>query len=413
MATVSEIRSAMEMMEYGKDLSNQSKEMIFENQRRECIDPEKLYNFCEACAIDGKSITDVYTYDEIYERVALPGADKKIEELMDDREDLISAKKLWLDEAIKDTEEQIKNDTQLENVEKEATSELKARSEYVCTKEWDDKRVQWMEDLKIELEDPDLTTIKRNSIRRKIYVLENRFSMDFATYPISGREDPSRKSHFTKEKMKKKLVDIFFDSNRSKYMMDRFKSSCKRFGLSEDSYKYVMNIEEMFLEEKYHPFNNFFLQLVIYHNSYCYESEELEAKTGIFNLLNLVYHRFYSKEVEDIFLNAIRSFLDEFMEYSEMFKEKNYLYPKHPYRIELNAKREKDLRDKIRSDIREKEELPSGFDEMSLEDLIAYYNTRREVWESDNAKDDRMEDDVAEPAENSDNIEEGDIDEEN
>ena len=98
-------------------------------------------------------------------------------------------------------------------------------------------------------------------------------------------------------------------------------------------------------------------------------------------MLNLVYNRFYSEEVKETFLNTIRSFLDEFMEDSEMFNEKNILHPGHPYRIQKKKEKDAALRARIYEQLTIKgyanvEEEKESLDAMEINELLSYYNER-------------------------------------
>ena len=105
------------------------------------------------------------------------------------------------------------------------------------------------------------------------------------------------------------------------------------------------------------------------------------AKEVVQCMLNLIYNRFYSEEVKETFLNTIRSFLDEFMDDTEIFNEKNILHPGHPYRIQKKKEKDAALRARIYEQLTIKgyanvEEEKESLDAMEINELLSYYNER-------------------------------------
>ena len=104
-------------------------------------------------------------------------------------------------------------------------------------------------------------------------------------------------------------------------------------------------------------------------------------------MLNLVYNRFYSEDVREIFLSTIRTFLDQFEDVREIFDEKNILHPNHPYRIQKEKEREANLRAKLYGEMVQKlgiklEEMKKELDAMSMQELLSYYDTKLKEQES-------------------------------
>ena len=155
----------------------------------------------------------------------------------------------------------------------------------------------------------------------------------------------------------KEVLDIknaFFDDKKGSYHISRYENKIKKFGYNPDIYKRYFNIEEDFLDEKYHPFNNLFLYIYIKMVAY---SDPYNNADGMFvrsltaGLANLIYHRFSSTESEDKFKEIISSVLDKFMPFVEEFKANNRTYKNNEERKKVeqnyNEKRRALLTDKL------------------------------------------------------------------
>ena len=127
----------------------------------------------------------------------------------------------------------------------------------------------------------------------------------------------------------------------------RFYKKMKMFGFKQDLYTYFLNIEETFLDERYHPFNNLFLY--IYARMIAYSDPYNKKDVMFVNAINsglasLIYHKFESTEQELNFKGIIMGIDDYFMGDREFFEKNNTTYEKHPERIEYEAGKEDALK---------------------------------------------------------------------
>ena len=150
-------------------------------------------------------------------------------------------------------------------------------------------------------------------------------------------------NRFTKygKKEVENAVDSFFKHDKASYIMNKYKTNVTKFGFNSDIFKFFFNIEENFLPEEYHCYNNFFLYLsmraIAFADSYRKE-DKLFVTSLITHLSDLVYHRFKSLEDEKIFIGFICSIEDTFTDYEEVFKESNTSYKENPVRKEEEKK---------------------------------------------------------------------------
>ena len=119
------------------------------------------------------------------------------------------------------------------------------------------------------------------------------------------------------KKLGKKEIDsikvAYFDKSKGSYIIDKYKAKIKHFGFEEKLFHYFFNIEENFLEEEYHVYNNLFLfiymRMVAYSDPYD-KTEKMYIQSLTSNLANLIYHRFDSTENEKNFLEIIKRVLN-------------------------------------------------------------------------------------------------------
>ena len=128
-----------------------------------------------------------------------------------------------------------------------------------------------------------------------------------------------------------KIVDQFFKNNLSAYIVKKFKSKIKKYGYNDEIYRYFFDIEENFLEEKYHPFNNLFLFIYMKYVGYSdpyNDTDGMYVRSITGSLANLIYHRFETTEAEKNFIDFLSAFLDRFVDggYTERFILDNITY---------------------------------------------------------------------------------------
>ena len=366
-----EIKSIVMLLNEAKKKKKMQRELITSDLESYGMDPAKLEELVKSQTDDFK-LTDEKV-EEYYEAVKLENADDAIETFQKNEEEtVLDGKRAWIEYGINSINDMISSEEDLEELEEEANGEIKSYTDYICSEAYDNHRKKNIETWKSMIK-RETNPAKIAKLKKSIYIVENRYTLEFMFERLHN-EKTSAKEH-------QALIDSFFNNTRSNYMMERFDEKCKQFGFSHDLYRYLLDIEERYLEEKYHVFNNFFLFSAMRFIGHCGYEEINEAKEVIQCMLNLVYNRFYSEEVKETFLNTIRSFLDEFMDDTELFNEKNILHPGHPYRIQKKKEKDAALRARIYEQLTIKgyanvPEEKESLDAMEINELLSYYNER-------------------------------------
>ena len=177
-------------------------------------------------------------------------------------------------------------------------------------------------------------------------------------------------------KESKSVLEAYFDERKGSYVIDRYKKKINKFGFETDIYKYFFNIEENFLPEKYHVFNNLFLFYYMRFIAYANpdnKTDKLFVQTLTSSLANTIYHKFNSTIEEQKFLNIIERFEDYFTDKYDYFMENNTTRPGHPVREQANAKYEADRKARLIAKMNEMN--ITGYDEnMTSRELQEYFN---------------------------------------
>ena len=146
------------------------------------------------------------------------------------------------------------------------------------------------------------------------------------------------------------VIKAFFDEKRGSYVIDRYKKKITKFGFDEKLYKYFFNLEENFLDEKYHVFNNLFLfyymRFVAYADPYN-KTDKLYVQSFTSALANMIYHKFNSTMEEQKFIHIIEKFEDFFVDKHDYFMINNTTRPGHPVREQATAKYEADQKARL------------------------------------------------------------------
>lgn len=201
----------------------------------------------------------------------------------------------------------------------------------------------------------------------------------------------------------------FFNESKGSYIIERFRKRITKFGFDYRIYKYFYNLEENFLEEKYHVFNNLFLfyymKFVGYADPYD-KNQKLYVQSFTSAIANLVYHKFPNTENEKNFIDIIKKFDDYFMDKYEYFNLNNTTHPNHPVRIESSKKAEADRKIAL---ISKMNELGiTGYDSsQTANELQEYMNTELDRIIAENTKknvsnNDKSEIEEVEPVDNAD-----------
>lgn len=213
---------------------------------------------------------------------------------------------------------------------------------------------------------------------KNITILENELSYAFLTDRID------------KMGYKEKLATMerFFDNDKGARVVNKFRASAKKFGYKPDVFTHFLNIEENFLPEEYHPFNNFFLSICMTYVGYAsidIPTDKLYVSTLISSLASLTYHTYKETEDEKKFIGIIESILDKFMkdeehgaEIYDRFKLQNRSYKNHPDKIKADELNRQIRRDTIFKRMEElKIDNPFGED-CDVEEAREYLATKVE-----------------------------------
>ena len=225
---------------------------------------------------------------------------------------------------------------QINELKNESADILKEYNTYLSSSEVRKKKMERLEKMK-EMSEKETDENKKKEMMKKISIMESSYSLSF----LFDRIDKYGKKEI------ESIKNAFFDKARGSYIIKRYKDKIKLFGFNQKTYRYFFNIEENFLPESYHVFNNLFLfiymRTVAYYDPYNKE-EKMYAQALTSTLANLIYHRFDETEREKEFIEIIEKILDKFEEYRDYFKEYNRTQPGHPMRIEASKKHETERR---------------------------------------------------------------------
>ena len=190
--------------------------------------------------------------------------------------------------------------------------------------------------------------VKRNEMLRKIQVMEDARSLQFIFHRIEQYGDWELNN----------IVNAFFDDRKGNYVIDKYKQKMKRFGFSVDVYKYFFNLEENFLPDQYHVFNNLFLFSYMRFIAYAdpnKKSDSMWVQSLTSAISNLVYHRYpkddenkekeaenntYHIRTEALFIGLMMKYLDHFKDRYDEFNRMNSTHPHHPVRIKADSQYE-------------------------------------------------------------------------
>ena len=256
---------------------------------------------------------------------------------------------------------------EIDNIKKESNEVLDDMINYMYSPKVVEMRQKRLADMKaLAAKETDET--KKNKILRMIDTMEKNNTMGF----IFDR----MKSYGKKEVIN--IMTGFFKDMRGNYVIERFNSKVPKFGFDPNIYKSFFNLEENFLPEEYHPFNNIFLfnymRFVAYSDPYNKE-DKLFVQRMTSAMAGLIYHRYNNVTLEENFINIVKKFDDNFMEYKDFFYENNTTRPNHPVRVQQSAKMEADRKNEM---IRLLKEINvTDYDEnMSSKELAALFNER-------------------------------------
>ena len=307
-------------------------------------------------------------------------------------------------EYTKETEEEMKDvfsnlvtiilgERNIKILNKETEENVNKRLKYFSSPEYDKMLEKRRENYIEELRRDNIDYLKAKELKHSIQMIDSRYNLAFMA-KVFGKTEKSRQQAIDR------LRNNFFDKDKGEYTMKRFFDRCRRYDIPHRSYKKFIDLEERYLPEIYHPFNNFFIFIAISHIAYIYEENGgIEAHLILGNMEKLFTNTFSSELGKEMFIASVENMLDNFLPYTEMFKERNQLCSSHPVRIKKEKEREDQLRDllykRIEGDkLTEDGKITPELEAMSVKELLDFCNMRTsqiKYWESRFIKKKEME----------------------
>lgn len=257
------------------------------------------------------------------------------------------------------------------------------------SKEYRDATLKRIEEWKSEIEkmDPVKDAKMIRDLRQKVEFMESTITLDFITERIK---------HVEKEKST--IMRQFFSESEGSYSLNRCKSRSPKFGFDADWYKFFFNLEENFLPEEYHAFNNLFLfnvmRFIGYQDPYNTKDRGM-VQAIVSSLTGLVYHKFADTEMENVIISLIKDYDSYFEDQREKFMKDNTTRPNHPVRLEQSKKADADRRNELfAAMVKFNFEIPENAAEISTRDLQEYFNNKMEEMVSKNTKEKELHGDA-------------------
>ena len=320
---------------------------------------------------------NVQLIDFIFQRYA----DKKDELLADDERLKQISTKFYTGEDEFTLEDFKHNITKIYDVIsiKEETNKLRNDADvvindyvnYLTSPEYQEKKKKRIIDMK-EKAEAETNDVAKKKILRLVDAMESTMSLSFLFTRLN----------LLGEKEKDNILKTFFDDKKSGYVIEKYKGKSSKIGFNPNVYKYFFNLEEKFLDEEYHVYNNLYLFFVMRYIAYAdaYNKEDRMYCQSIFNnMANLIYHKFTTEDDENNFKNVMCAFLDYFKDDYEYFEKYNFTHPKHPRRIEKDNEHEKEIHNILITNIKKLTddlniEKRSDLDELSNDELRILFN---------------------------------------
>lgn len=150
---------------------------------------------------------------------------------------------------------------------------------------------------------------------------------------IEKSEDMSFIIDYIKSQGTLHLSNAFFSNQKGSYTINKFVSKAKLLGYQDSIVSYMLRMEESFLPEEYHVFNNMYSFIAMRFVAYCDPYDEIDALYAhrvILNIMNLVSHSFITPDLEIQFTNHIKEAIDLFEDYREKYTSDNITCSNHP-----------------------------------------------------------------------------------
>ena len=275
-AIISSVNNGVNTLGYNEEVVDDS--IIFTKEEVENMEPSKAREFLSSYILpDSKE-----SFEE-----------KEDEEILSDLSTIKSANLL-----------KITSDKEREEIKESAKEIYNEYFNYMSSNKVNSTREKELATLKESLEF-EKDEVKKKRIERKIALMEHVFSYEFIFDRLEGK-------YADKEAMA--IFDGFFENKKGGYDAMRFQTKLVQFGFSKNLTNYFLNLEENFLPEEYHPFNNVFFygyMRMMAHADRNNTDDSLKVSVFTGAIANLIYHRFDSKESEDAFINIIKRYCDD------------------------------------------------------------------------------------------------------
>ena len=362
------IREIMKMARESYNTSlNQTSELMRASYK---IAPTFLTDAAKWSTEDFDTMTDE-EIQKIYDEYFVGSEESKLLQAEDIRKDLKACKGLS-----NSAYEMKKSFKEVQDLYNESVDEDWKRRN---SKEYRDATLKRISDWKAEIEKMDPVKDARiiRDMRQKIEFMESTITLDFITERIK---------HVDREK--DTIMRQFFSERAGSYSLDRCKSKSPKFGFDKDWYKFFFNLEENFLPEEYHAFNNLFLfnvmRFIGYQDPYNQKDRGM-VQAIVSSLTGLVYHKFADTEMENVIISLIKDYDSYFEDQREKFMNDNTTRPNHPVRLEQSKKADADRRnDLFAGMVKFGFDIPENATEMSTRDLQEYFNNKMEEMVSKN-----------------------------
>ena len=251
------------------------------------------------------------------------------------------------------------------NLLKEAKSIHDNYNNYINSDKYKENRNLMISAMEKKLESMD-DCLEKRKLQERIEVLKTAKSCAFILDRFTSG-DPKKEAD--------SVIKQFFDDRLSSSTLTRFREKSTKFNISGKVFRSLYNLEERFLSEEYHPFNNLFLYYIARFVVHCDPSDPKDknkVEELFINLIRLSEERL-SDEDKNNFIKLMKGFYMYIVtpETTEKFKEKNTTYKNHPKRLEEKNKLISDLKKELGPTYDESYE---NYDEASIRETLFRLN---------------------------------------
>ena len=201
-----------------------------------------------------------------------------------------------------------------DDIRKDMSNVMDEYVEYMSSEKVKTAREKRLERMK-ELSDSETDPVQKKKIDELINTTESATNFSFL------------QERFEKfgEKEIENIMEGFFKKKKGDYIIDKYSDRIKQFGYNPLIYRYFFNIEENFLPEEYHDFNNLFLFIYMRMVAYANANDKkdkmfVRSLTGA--LAELFYHKMDDVD-ETAFLEIVKTVDNNFKDKIDYFRENN------------------------------------------------------------------------------------------